>query len=281
MKRRRPIPKAIETAVLLGSARRCCLCYGLNGDFHEKKGQIAHLDHNRSNHEDENLAFLCFDHHDAYDTRTSQSKGFTIDEMRFYRGTLYVDVKRQLPREYDRRKEQKDQIGDVIEKALSVDGSHVCTGCILNGYEIQTLVQEKLLCIDPYYLQNTGMVSHRLTLGDEAIIDGTLVSAADPFAIRPRVSVLVQTAEVVGLPDAGLLGRITPCSTLFRNGLTLDSGTTIHPGWQGRLVMLLFNTTNTVCTTTPGMSIAQIEFVRFRLPPRQWFSEIKLGTVTY
>lgn len=61
-------------------------------DFGEKKGQIAHLDRNPANNELDNLAWLCFDHHDQYDSRTSQSKGLTIGEVKRYRGQLYQAV---------------------------------------------------------------------------------------------------------------------------------------------------------------------------------------------
>jgi hypothetical protein len=78
------------TEVLLRSRRRCCLCFGLNEDFDEKKGQVAHLDKDRNNNSPENLAFLCLEHHDAYDSRTSQSKGMTLGEIRAYSESLYA-----------------------------------------------------------------------------------------------------------------------------------------------------------------------------------------------
>lgn len=54
-----------------------------------KQGQIAHLDHNPANSTAENLAFLCLEHHDQYDTRASQSKGLTFQEVSAYRSELY------------------------------------------------------------------------------------------------------------------------------------------------------------------------------------------------
>jgi len=51
------------------------LCFALKRDSREKKGQIAHLDGSPANHDRDNLALLCFDHHDRYDSETSQSKG--------------------------------------------------------------------------------------------------------------------------------------------------------------------------------------------------------------
>jgi len=84
----------VETEVLYKSARRCCICFGLNSDFSEKSGQIAHLDRNNSNSKLDNLAFLCLEHHDKYDTRTSQSKGWTIGEAKKYRSSLHLAVER-------------------------------------------------------------------------------------------------------------------------------------------------------------------------------------------
>lgn len=89
MTKRKPVPVSNETEVLVKSKRRCCLCFVLNGDDAEKKGQIAHLDRNPANSKLENLAWLCFDHHDQYDGKTSQSKGFTINEIKEYRRRLY------------------------------------------------------------------------------------------------------------------------------------------------------------------------------------------------
>lgn len=93
-------PKPIQTDVLTSSKRRCCICFGLNGDLDIKKGQIAHLDHDSSNNIPDNLAFLCFEHHDEYDSRTSQAKSMLDSEVKKYRSDLYhywETPKRSLP----------------------------------------------------------------------------------------------------------------------------------------------------------------------------------------
>ncbi|MFX0133021.1 MAG: hypothetical protein ACFFDN_05175 [Candidatus Hodarchaeota archaeon] len=86
----------LYASVLIQSARRCCICYRLYGDFNEKKGQIAHLDQNRNNNKLSNLVFLCLEHHDEYDTSTSQSKGFMKNEIVEYRKFLYEKVRNDL-----------------------------------------------------------------------------------------------------------------------------------------------------------------------------------------
>lgn len=85
---RRPIPKHTETEVLTRSRRRCCICFGLDRDTAIKNGQIAHLDKNRDNSSKSNLAYLCFHHHDEYDSTTSQRKNLTTAEVKKYRDEL-------------------------------------------------------------------------------------------------------------------------------------------------------------------------------------------------
>jgi hypothetical protein len=87
--KRRRVADAVQAEVLVKSRRRCCVCYGLKRDDEIKQGQIAHLDQNPGNNNEDNLAFLCFDHHDQFDSKTSQSKNLTAKEIIRYRGELY------------------------------------------------------------------------------------------------------------------------------------------------------------------------------------------------
>lgn len=86
---RKSLPKDVELRVLTLSRRRCALCFGLNRDDSQKMGQIAHLDRDPANSAIDNLAFLCLEHHNVYDSRQSQAKGFTLLEVKTYRDMLY------------------------------------------------------------------------------------------------------------------------------------------------------------------------------------------------
>lgn len=83
------IPRSTETDVLYASRRRCCLCVHLDGVDIERKGQLAHLNRNPADSRFDNLVWLCMKHHDEYDTRRSQTKGYTSSEVRRYRDHLY------------------------------------------------------------------------------------------------------------------------------------------------------------------------------------------------
>ena len=89
------IPLEKQADVLVECRRRCALCFGLQHDFAVKRGQIAHIDQDSSNASEENLVFLCFDHHDEYDSTTRQSKGLTEGEVTRFKETLIEEVLRQ------------------------------------------------------------------------------------------------------------------------------------------------------------------------------------------
>jgi hypothetical protein len=74
---------------MLASRRRCCLCLFLHGRDEVRQGQISHLNHDASDSRFDNLVFLCLEHHNEFDGRRSQSKGFLIEEVREYRDRLY------------------------------------------------------------------------------------------------------------------------------------------------------------------------------------------------
>lgn len=89
---RKAIPDDVQQRILTRSRRRCCLCFWLTGRDEVQKGQIAHLDQDNENADEENLAFLCFDHHDEYDGVPRLAKGLRESEVRHWRDLLYAEM---------------------------------------------------------------------------------------------------------------------------------------------------------------------------------------------
>jgi hypothetical protein len=89
---RKQVSPEMQARILAESRRRCALCFGLHADFSRKTGQIAHLDKDASNDAPENLVFLCFEHHNEYDSITRQSKNITKEELANYRALLLSEV---------------------------------------------------------------------------------------------------------------------------------------------------------------------------------------------
>lgn len=95
MANRKSTTEEIEAEILIKSKRRCAICFGLNNDLREKRGQISHIDNNSSNSKENNLVFLCLNHHDEYDSKTSQSKGITKKELTHYKNELLKKISKE------------------------------------------------------------------------------------------------------------------------------------------------------------------------------------------
>lgn len=126
---RSKIPQAVETEVLTKSARRCALCFYLFGDLAEKRGQIAHIDQNSAHNAEENLVFLCMEHHSLYDSSTSQHKNYTQGELRNARIKLYGAIAAKdhfnqpaPPRSVRRKKPKLNIVYQIGQCAWGVGG---------------------------------------------------------------------------------------------------------------------------------------------------------------
>ena len=147
------------------SARRCCLCLYLKRDFSEKEGQIAHLDHDKTNGSEENLAFLCLAHHSLYDSKTSQHKNYTFAETKAAREKLVQRVERfsdedgEEEREEDTEEESEEPLDDRDEIArLRARGERVYTFEMLDGQQLVGAVSANgfinlLICTKRQYEQ--------------------------------------------------------------------------------------------------------------------------------
>lgn len=92
MASRKRLSATVEVRVLTRSLRRCALCFALDGDLRRKEGQIVHVNRDASDSRERNLCFLCGPHHEAYDRRSRQAKGFTPGELRHHQQALYETV---------------------------------------------------------------------------------------------------------------------------------------------------------------------------------------------
>lgn len=130
---RRKKNTANELRVLDQSRRRCCLCFCLRNDAGEKRGQIAHLDRDRSNDAFENLAFLCLEHHDEYDSSTSQSRSLQEAEVRDHRDRLYEHLGRTASSDPDASplhpQRNRRPLSARRLKYLVTDTPHKCSFC--------------------------------------------------------------------------------------------------------------------------------------------------------
>ena len=150
---RKRIPEKILTEVLTKSRRRCAFCFGLNFDKTYKKGQIAHINKKNDDHRFENLAHLCLDHHDQYDSSTSQSKGLTEQELIHHLKSLYKEMEYSNDAYFDENRSCETQA-----ECLKYFFSRVCNESYL---KISLSNLNAGVCLDvldlSYHLENARM----------------------------------------------------------------------------------------------------------------------------
>jgi len=151
---RKKINESNESKVLIESRRRCAICFGLNNDFTIKRGQIAHIDQNSSNSNIENLVFLCLEHHDLYDSKTSQSKNFKPKELKEYKKLLLDYIAQweleKSKRIYEERSGNNDRF--TIYRLVNSGSEYGYEYIALNETRNFSIsISERLLCIDSIY----------------------------------------------------------------------------------------------------------------------------------
>jgi len=234
----------------------------MSGDFEVKTGQIAHVDHDPSNSRVGNLVFLCLEHHEAYDSRTSQSKGVTQEEVRLYRNILHADVSTQLPRlEEEPEKMYPRESLSFHEMLKSLRSSELHASCLLNDSEIESAIEAKFLRIDPFNRDNLHAASYSLCLGQQAVVGHSLreIGSGKPLVLTKGDVAVVPTREFLALPP-DLVGRLIEHGPLGGRIFVSGSGH-VDPGYMGRLILLIENRGLRDTEIEAMTRIASIEFM--------------------
>jgi RNA polymerase sigma factor (sigma-70 family) len=192
MANRKRVPPDVESCVLSRSARRCCLCFHLKQDFTEKLGQLAHLDHDPSNSTEDNLAFLCMDHHSLYDSRTSQHKNHTIGEVKGARAKLYAEIERRKPAEW----------------LLVLDGSF----SEMDKARVEAVVDHlRKMLADPHLT---------IKRADPGSINLLIESDGESFEKMKRLVESQEVTEILGFPIKKVTGLEDAFNDLWKNNWT-------------------------------------------------------------
>lgn len=94
MSNRKYISDSIQANVIHNSSGRCVICYGTRQytDPRYPHTQIAHIDKNNENNNEDNLALLCIPCHNLYDSTLRQGKNYKPENIKRWRDELYNDV---------------------------------------------------------------------------------------------------------------------------------------------------------------------------------------------
>ncbi|MEM0480914.1 MAG: dCTP deaminase [Candidatus Aenigmatarchaeota archaeon] len=151
---------------------------------------------------------------------------------------------------------------------------------ILSDVEIREYLKKGLL-LKNYKEENITSCSVDLTLSNEIAIYEDIgipyidvknspkiktLKIENEFYLQPKSFVLATTEEYITLPD-NIAGIVDGKSSLARRGLLVHvSSSLVDPGFEGNLVLEMFNVNNVPIKIYKGMKIAKIFFIKLSSP---------------
>jgi len=110
------------------------------------------------------------------------------------------------------------------------------------------------------YIDLSGPSSEVQAIMDDIMSDEIVIKEGNSFFLHPGELALAATLESVTLPD-DLVGWLDGRSSLARLGLMVHvTAHRIDPGWDGQIVLEIFNSGKLPLALKPGMDICAINF---------------------
>ncbi|WP_302083762.1 dCTP deaminase [Salinibaculum rarum] len=107
----------------------------------------------------------------------------------------------------------------------------------------------------------------------EDYVEEIIIDDDEQFILHPDEFVLGTTIETVGVPD-DLKGQVEGRSSLGRLALVVHATAgVIDPGFKGQITLELSNLGKAPVALTPGMRIAQLEFIELKDPAERPYGE--------
>lgn len=131
---------------------------------------------------------------------------------------------------------------------------------VLSHQQIATLMKLGMLIYDGNPNRVRG-ASYDLLIGREYLKSGIKVLSADTFKIDPLDYVVVGAVESANIPK-NICASFDTQVGMFCRGIILSNGPQVDPGYQGRLLCLLFNTSAKEFEISPAtdFEFATIQF---------------------
>lgn len=158
-------------------------------------------------------------------THTLYSEKRYLSE-KIFKVIAYYDTEIHLPQDIL-------DVCNVFDRLLSFPG-------MLSHQQISILMKLGILLYDGKTNRVKG-ASYDLLIDREHLKSGIKVESSDTFKIDPLDYVVVGAVESVNIPP-NICASFDTKVSMFCRGIILSNGPQVDPGYQGRLLCLLFNT---------------------------------------
>lgn len=110
------------------------------------------------------------------------------------------------------------------------------------------------------FIDLSGPSDEMQKIMDRIMGDEVVITEGEAFFLHPGELALASTFETVSIPD-DLVGWLDGRSSLARLGLMVHvTAHRIDPGWEGQIVLEIFNSGKLPLALRPGMDICAINF---------------------
>ncbi|MGC9385822.1 MAG: dCTP deaminase [Hydrogenovibrio sp.] len=110
------------------------------------------------------------------------------------------------------------------------------------------------------FIDLSGETHEMQAMMDKIMGDEVVIEAGQAFFLHPGELALASTHESISIPD-DLVGWLDGRSSLARLGLMVHvTAHRIDPGWQGQIVLEIYNSGKLPLALRPGMDICAINF---------------------
>ena len=145
---------------------------------------------------------------------------------------------------------------------------------LLSDVEIREAMRAGKIVIEPFYEPNLQPASYDLRVGKRMLVSGQVeeidMERKRSMALKAGQFALLTSLERISLGN-DITAHIGMKSYYVRKGIVLLAGLQIHPGWDGYLVLGIYNASPRTITLDYQGSICTIDFYRLAAPASEGF----------
>ena len=133
--------------------------------------------------------------------------------------------------------------------------------CILTDNQILQAVEAKLLIINGFSPERLHYCTYNLrnNWADSHFLNQTSLIGKSEISLKPGEIINLKSIERFVMP-LRLTGQMSPTREAVNMGLTVDTGSAVHPTWEGELEFRVTNISNTDVELDSKTKLARIEF---------------------
>ena len=143
--------------------------------------------------------------------------------------------------------------------------------CILADHQIEALLKDESLGIEPYRAEHLTPNGYDLTIKEVLLRGADVPVATGTVEVPAGRGFLVSTAEYVRMPP-DVAGQLWIRSSYARRGVLASFGK-VEAGFEGELTLAAFNSSSEPIRLPVGDRFCQIIFERMDTPPSVSYGE--------